>query len=157
LRRKSDGEIADLIRPYLEEIYGSLPGGAWLERLAGAIRDDLVRLEDAVALAEWALDDAFALTAEAEATLAEETARPVLVLLLAELARVVLLDEATAASILDGLRAHFRAQQGWQAKQVYWPIRAALSGHVQGPPLSDMMALLGKERCMRRAAAVLAA
>jgi glutamyl/glutaminyl-tRNA synthetase len=86
---------------------------------------------------------------------AGEPARPVLVHLVAELARVVLLDEATAESILQQLRRHFQNTRTWQARQVYWPIRAALTGAVEGPPLAEIMALLGKEQCLQRAAAVL--
>lgn len=156
LQQMSDAELARLIRPHLEDAYG-LPdaGEGWLERLAGLIRDDMARLDDAVSQTEWALSEAYGFSLEAEDTLEGEGARAVLVRTVAELAHVVLLDEETARRILEGVRRQFAVSHGWEARQVYWPLRAALTGRVRGPALHEIMALLGKARCMERLASVL--
>lgn len=152
LERKSDADLTAMVRPYLEEAYDLTDvNEAWLERLIGLIREEMARLGDAPALAEWALVETFSFSEAAEKVLAGEAARPALVRLVAELAHIVLLDEPTAASILDNLRGQL------EADYVDRPIRAALTGRVEGPPLAEMMALLGKQRCMNRLATILRA
>jgi glutamyl/glutaminyl-tRNA synthetase len=157
LQRLSDGELAGLLKPVMEDSYGPLWGNeAWLETLTGTIRDDLVRLADAVELAEWALSENVEQDAEAREALTSAEARPVLTELVAELAQIVLLDTLTADSILRGMRARWKQRAGWGPRQVYTPIRAALIGAVHGPPVAQIMALLGKERCLERIGAAMA-
>lgn len=158
LQQRSDAQLASLVRPFLEDAYVADDiDDRWLERLVALIRDDMTRLSDAVALSEWALSDNFAFSPQADEALNTEAARPVLVRLVAELAHVVLLDEQTAQSILQNMKRQFAAASGWQARDVYWPVRAALTGSVRGPALHEVMALLGKGRCLERAAAILRA
>jgi glutamyl-tRNA synthetase len=38
----------------------------------------------------------------------------------------------------------------WKTKELFMPVRVAISGRKATPPLFDTMALLGKERCRRR-------
>ncbi|MFW6184712.1 MAG: glutamate--tRNA ligase [Chloroflexota bacterium] len=156
LAQKSNARFAELMRPFLEDAYGDLNvGEQWLVRLAALIRDNVVRLSDVVEAAEWAVSEQFDFTPEAEEELEEASSHPVLVRLVAELASVVLLDEETARRILQGLRRQFSESEGWEASQVYRPVRAALTGRVEGPPLHEIMGLLGKGRCLERAAVIL--
>ena len=155
-QQSSDRALARELHPLLEEAYGALPPNeAWLVQLVGAIRGEMTSLADAVPLAAWALSDDVTLTPAAEAALDMEAAHPVLVQLVAQLSRIVLLDEATAIHILRHLQSHFKQEHGWTSTQVEAPIRAALTGRDDGPPLPPVMALLGRERCMRRIAASL--
>ena len=61
-------------------------------------------------------------------------------------------DEATAQSILQGLRNSFKENEGWKPTAVFHPIRAALTGQTGGPPLAEIMAILGKNRTLQRIA-----
>jgi len=151
LQRKSDADLAAMTRPYLEEVYDLMGvNDAWLERLVALIRPEMARLADAPELAEWALSDTFSFTGAAEDALASKVARPALVRLVAELARIVLLDEPTAAAILENLRRDSDDEEGVEDS-----LRAALTGRVHGPPLPQIMALLGKQRCLNRVATIL--
>lgn len=156
LRQPSDAQLATMVRPFLEDVYSDRQvEDRWLERLVALIRDDMTRLSDVVDRSEWALSDTFAFSPDAERALEAAPTRPVLARLVAELAHVVLLDEHTARSILQSMQQAFADSFNWQAREVYWPIRAALTGRVRGPALHEMMALLGKGRCLERAAAIL--
>lgn len=155
-QKNSDQALTRQLRPLLERAYGTLPPNeAWLTQLVHVIRDEMDSAEDAVPLTAWALGDEPELTAEGTTALESEATGPVLVQLVAELARIVLLDEPTASHILRHLQDHFEAEQGWTATQVQAPIRIALTGQLEGPPLPSVMALLGRERCMRRIATTL--
>lgn len=156
LQQLSEGQLALLVRPYLEEAYPAARiDDRWLQRLVALWREEIVRLSDTVAASEWALDAQFAFKDEAEEALDSAAARPVLVRLIAELAQLVLLDEQTAQHALQSLQRHFEREEQWTAREVYLPIRAALTGRVEGPPLHEIMALLGKDACLQRVAAVL--
>ncbi|MDX1664540.1 MAG: glutamate--tRNA ligase family protein [Candidatus Promineifilaceae bacterium] len=155
INEKSDKALSTLIRPYLADAYGLTDvNEAWLQRLTAVIRPEIVRLADAVHLAEWALADFFTFTPEAEAALEMETTRPALVRLVAELARIVLLDVPTATTILDALKRDLSSPEGSDAR-VEKPIRAALTGRLGSASLAEIMALLGAARCMNRAADIL--
>jgi glutamyl-tRNA synthetase len=155
LRRYSDPALANLLRPFLEDAYGPILNEAWLVRLTAVIRDGLNRLADAVELSRWAFEDDFAYTEEARQTLESDVAGPVLVQLVASLARVVVLDEMTAQALLQDLRAVMKQGYGWEAAPVYHTVRSALTGQSNGPPLAEIMAILGAQRVMQRLAAAL--
>lgn len=155
LRRYSDPSLANLLRPFLEDAYGQILNEAWLVRLAAVIRDGLNRLADAIELSRWAFDEEFAYTEEARQTLESELAGPVLVQLVASLARVVVLDEMTAQALLQDLRTAMKQSYGWNVAPVYHTVRAALTGQTHGPPLAQIMAILGAQRAMQRLAVAL--
>ncbi len=153
MQQHSNEKLAELIRPFLEEMYDELPmQNEWLMRVTAVIRDELNKLEDAVDAAEWAFADNFEVAPNAQETLQNQSARPVLSRLVAELAQVVLLDEATAQSILQGLSHSFEENKGWLPPAISHPIRAALTGQTSGPPLAEIMAILGKNRTLQRIA-----
>jgi glutamyl-tRNA synthetase len=155
LQRYGDVELAGLIRPYLEDYYGPIGNEAWLHRLTAVIRDSLDKLSDAPEAAVWAFEDSFETTAAGREALVSEAAGPVLTQLVASIAQVVVLDEPTAHSIVQHLRQQFETGQGWSARHILQPIRVALIGDVNGPPLHQIMAILGQERCLQRIAAAI--
>src|SRR5690606_7875070 len=61
LQQHSNKRLSEMLRPYLEDAYGSLNvTDEWLERLTASVRDELVRLSDVVPATEWALSATFA-------------------------------------------------------------------------------------------------
>jgi len=153
LQRLSDERLAGLLRPFLEDAYDNLPmSEAWLVGLTAVIRPDIAKLDDAIDLAEWAFVDDFAYSANARAALATPPAHPVILRLITELAALVILEQPTAESILRQMRADLQAAKGWRAPDIFHPIRAALTGHVAGRPLPEIMGIIGKERTLQRLA-----
>ena len=112
----------------------------------------MVKLEDAIDLAEWAFSDDFEMQTDGRTALITQASHPVLVRMVAEVATIVLLDEHTARSILNKLRTDFKAIHGWGAPQIFHPIRAALTGSTSGPPLPEVMSIIGKQRTLQRLA-----
>lgn len=152
----SDKALAKLLRPYLEEAYGHLPSSdAFVEQITALVRAELDKLEDVVEAAEWAFDDTVRQTDLGRDALADPTASEVLTRFVAEVASVVLLDSQTAYHILSGLRSTFKASHGLSASKIYHPIRAALTGSTEGPPLNEIMGIIGKQRTLERSAEAL--
>ena len=54
-----------------------------------------------------------------------------------------------AEAVERGLRG-FLETAGWSAKELFMPVRVALTGRTATPPLFETMEVLGKERCRRR-------
>jgi glutamyl-tRNA synthetase len=68
----------------------------------------------------------------------------------------VLLEESldpimdwTVASVEEAMRSHCE-RHGLEAKQLFMPVRVAVTGRTATPGLFDTMAVLGKEICRRR-------
>ncbi len=139
----SDEALADEVRPFLEEAYGSMPQSEkWLTLLVKAVRGELELLEDVVESAEFAFDHPHPLKAENPAILTH---------FIAELATVVLLDEETGQKILNGMSE----RGGWDHENMTQIVRLALIGKREGAPLPQILAILGKQRSMERAALAL--
>ena len=144
LARLSDADLAKQIKPYLEDYFGPLPPDPrWQNTLAHIIRPALDKLADAPDTAAWALDDAYE---EDEAFLPSADAPALLARLVAELAHIVLLDQNTAVSILNGLEIAF------PHTAVADLLTYTFTGHTQLNDLPAIMALLGKQKCLQRAA-----
>lgn len=140
----SDTQLAEQIRPFLEEVYDYLPAeGNWLPQLASLIRPDLVKLEDAVELAEWAFTDEIA----TQPNLPPES-RPILARLVADIAAVVLLDEQTAVAILNAIPPTSTAT-------IHPIIEAALTGAIKQSPIPKILGIIGKQRALNRLAATI--
>ncbi len=55
----------------------------------------------------------------------------------------------SAATVEAAMRA-FCEKTGWTSKQLFMPVRVAVTGRAATPPLFETMAVLGKEVCRRR-------
>ncbi|MCA9984803.1 MAG: glutamate--tRNA ligase [Anaerolineales bacterium] len=156
LGKLAESELIELVRPYLEDAYGETPaGGAFLPQLVRTIRPGLDKLADAPALAEWAFVRPADFSEAAGKVLRAEPAGPILLQLIARSASLVILDVDSAAGLLHNLRVALSDQYGWRTGQILRPIRAALTGNLEGPPLPEIMGILGQAECLERLAAAL--
>ena len=143
--------LANRIKPYLEEWYGPMPSdNRWLNQLAATIRPYLSHFADAPDMAGWAFQDGWELTTEAETHLTKPEVRPLLVSLVAEVAHIVLLDQATAQTILSALKKRF------EASPVDITILALLTGQTACLfEVSAVMSTLGKAETLYRIGEIL--
>ncbi len=63
--------------------------------------------------------------------------------------------EVFDAESLEGLLRPLAAELGLKTGQLFGTLRVATTGRTAAPPLFQTMAVLGKERCLRRIEAVL--
>ena len=50
----------------------------------------------------------------------------------------------------SGIITELKKTHGFKGKQLFMPIRIALSGQTSGPDLADLATILGKDGCLRR-------
>ena len=150
VREKSPEELAEKIKPYLVK--------------AGLI-DDSYDHDDLVLLAEtWqsAIDkysDAAKLASnmfkapadmdwedEAKEALESEDAKTLVDAFIAKLDEIDSFDQEFVKSVMKTLQK----ETGIKGKNLWFPIRAALTGSVHGPDLSNVMLLVGKDKIKER-------
>jgi glutamyl-tRNA synthetase len=130
---------------------------AWLAELIAIVRDEIIVLNDVVAATQWAFQTPTSWEGEVREALASAPAIPVLERFHAALSGLSDDPSQEAAQVmLRDLRAHFKAENGWNGRAVMFPLRAALTGSLAGPHLADVVALLGREACLSRIGGALA-
>ncbi|UVI29838.1 glutamate--tRNA ligase [Paenibacillus spongiae] len=149
--------LLDLCLPHLQKA-GRLPeeldesGRAWAGALAALYQDKLRAASDIVPLTE--------LFFQAEVTEVEEEAKLVLAeeQVPAVLGAFADLVKAMESFEVEGIKSAVKAVQqatGCKGKQLFMPIRAALTGQTHGPDLNQTIALLGKEKVLERLQALI--
>lgn len=154
IQRLSHKELAQHLSPFLESNYPIPESRHWLESLTANLRHNLTTLSDVVPAALWAFEPAKELTAEGLDALERPQSKVVLMTLIAEIAQLVVLDLPTAEQLIAHLRGYF-LERGWNGRYVLSPIRSALIGHVSGPAIPQLLAILGKEETLQRLATAL--
>lgn len=119
----------------------------WLKRVVATAHEQVsygAQIPEAVSM--YFSDEFGFETPEAEAVLHEESVPTVM---------AALKDKLAAAEVIDGpaMKVIFKSIQKENklgGKQVFMPIRVALTGNQHGPELVEMFPLLGKERAWQR-------
>lgn len=153
LARLTLGELVDHVLSYLRAAYPEderLNRRDWVSLLVETVRDGLTTLQDIVPFTQFAFTPPTAFVGETKAALEAPSAALVLNEFFTALPThdQISLDDALA--LLKNLNQHFKQQHGWSGKQVYVPLRAALIGEVHGPPVANVIALLGISECRSR-------
>ncbi len=147
LKKKITSELAEMLKPYLaaSEWEGAIKelGEFRYGLLVEAVRDHLVCLSDITRNIDVFFREAV-YEEEALQALAGESVLNVL-----ETIREELPDCTQPPEVKDFLKAAIK-QLKLKAKDVYMPLRSALSGQTHGPELPYLMCVWGREECLRR-------
>lgn len=120
---------------------------AWLKRVVATAQDHVDFAAQIPPAVEMYFNDEFAFeNEEAEAVLKAETVPTVISMLLEEIAAAQDLDGAAVKAIFKKIQKATKLK----GKDVFMPIRVALTGNQHGPELAGMIPLLGVERSAAR-------
>jgi nondiscriminating glutamyl-tRNA synthetase len=140
-------KLTELLLPFISEAgYDvDLMNRGWLHQVVEALRDNLVTLADIGSYLDIFIDDRYSISDEARAILGEDAVAVV----------KVLREELEQRNLpeLDfyhDLIRSVRRKTGLKAKNLFLPIRAAVTGRISGPELEKVFAILGKESIARR-------
>ncbi|WP_166246035.1 glutamate--tRNA ligase [Paenibacillus turpanensis] len=149
--------VVDLALPHLQKA-GRLPEAlseeqrAWATELIALHQEKLSYAAEIVPLTELFFRADLVLEEEAATVLGEEQVPTVLASFRAQV-------EAAAELTPEAVGAMLKAVQketGFKGKQLFMPVRAALTGQTHGPDLNRTVALLGKQQVLDRLTARLA-
>jgi len=149
MKRLSSTDLSALALPFLRAVYGDHPllSEPHLSLLIDTIRDDIVTVGDVPDIARFAfVEPDFSSLAPA---LRDELHLPTSILVLNTLRDSLPTGDLTVDGA-DALIKSIRNTHKLGGKQVFHPIRVALTGTEKGPHLSNILALLGPERCRQR-------
>jgi nondiscriminating glutamyl-tRNA synthetase len=126
---------------------------AWLKRVVATAQEHVAYAAQIPACVEMYFNDEFDFeNEEAAAVLKAETVPDVIRTLLEELPKVESLDNAAVKALFKQIQKATKLK----GKDVFMPIRVALTGNQHGPELAAMVPLLGVERTAKRVKASLA-
>jgi nondiscriminating glutamyl-tRNA synthetase len=139
-------ELAELLIPFIREAgYDiDLMDRGWLHQVVEALRDNLVTLADIGLYLDIFFDDRYQISDEARAILRDGAA--VVNVLHEELEQNTIADRDFYRNLINSVRR----KTGLRAKDLFLPIRAALTGRTSGPELEQVFVILGKESILRR-------
>lgn len=142
--KKADLEtLLDLTQPFLEA------AGRWTDKAADMValyQPQLTAAEDVVPLTDLFFADFPSLSEEAAAVLAGETVPVVLSAFRQKLAD--LSEETFQVENISPLIKEVQKETGVKGKNLFMPIRVAVSGEMHGPDLPNTIFLLGKEKAL---------
>lgn len=156
LKSRSAAELLPLARRFLEPAVADWPTPAddvWMTEFIALYKDQVSCLSELPVVGNVLVNDAAPLEADAAETLQNEQAVAVL---------GVFLERARSWMNWtgDGMKALLKDVQsatGKKGKELFFPVRAAITGRLHGPDLNRSLALLGQTRVLDRLERVLAA
>ncbi len=148
IREKDEGQLSDILSPYLEKagIQKGQIDPRWLNEISGILKENLVILSQAEGYLGIFFDEKFSVEEGARTVLLDPKNRETLrtTLTLFEQLSEFRSDEGAA------LLAQLENETGRKGKDLYAPLRAAITGKTRGPELVKTLPVLGKERILRR-------
>lgn len=123
----------------------------WLKLLLETVRESLSRIEEVPEKTAFLFGNLEVTEEEAKEQLASDQIGDLLGALKEELDSVDQVDQEFAKTVMKRIQK----KTGIKGKGLYMPTRAALTGNVHGPELSNIMELLGKEKMLERIEQVL--
>jgi nondiscriminating glutamyl-tRNA synthetase len=148
IRNYDVDRLTELLLPFIKEAGydSSLPDRRWLRQVVDALKDNLVTLADFGGYLDIFVDEKYHISEEATAILKGKTAAAVLKVLRQMLNQNKISDENFYSALINSVRK----ETGLKAKELYMPIRAAITGRTSGPELKKIFSILGKESILRR-------
>ena len=118
----------------------------WLKQIVETVKDELTALADIGEHVALFFDSRYRMTSEAKQVLDSAGAKKVV------LAFGEYLDTAAGLplEIYAAAIKHARESSGIKGRDLFMPVRAALTGKVKGPELEKVFAILGKESAVKR-------
>jgi nondiscriminating glutamyl-tRNA synthetase len=148
IREKEEGRLSEILIPYLQTagIRVDQIDRQWLKQISGVLKENLIVLSQVDDYLGIFFDEKFFFEEGAKPILQDpinrETLRSVLSLL--EESSEIKSDEQTS------LLTQLEKRTGRKGKDLYAPLRAAVTGKIKGPELVKTLPLLGKERIIKR-------
>ncbi len=148
LRDLSPEGMLAAVKPYIKHagMLSDRVPDQWLKKALLTVRDNLHTCTDAVHAMKPYLVEPPEMEDGARSMLSREKGRAVVQAFLKKLDSLEDLDEEAFRAIMQSTAA----EAGVSGKDLYMPVRAAVSGSLAGPELPGMLSVLGRERVKKR-------
>ena len=147
--RESDVEsLTELLQPFIKKAgYDlNLMDSEWVHQVVDAVKDNIVTLTEIDDYLDIFVDEKYRITEEAAEILRGNTTAAVL----KALHEVLTQNEISRENFYSTLINSVRGKTGLKAKNLFMPLRAAITGRTSGPELEKIFSILGRESILRR-------
>jgi glutamyl-tRNA synthetase len=152
LKSRPLAQLADEVVPYIEAKGYAVPQDkAWLQKMIRTLQERAKTLAELVDSAGYYLTDDISRDEKAAKKFLTPDIAPPLNSLIEKLAALNEFSEATIEHEFTAVLEQYRLSMG----QLAQPVRVALTGSTVSPGIHDVIAVLGKERTLRRLRAAL--
>ncbi|KAA3618115.1 MAG: glutamate--tRNA ligase [Calditrichaeota bacterium] len=146
IRALDIAELTDLCLPYLQSAGYRLPERAVLEQIVSLVQENLERLKDSIEKLEFVFAEKVRpATPEAVQMIEKESTQKVFWSFLRQVEKVEKLDFAQFRKIMKTVSV----ETGVMGKDLWMPVRVALTGQIHGPELPKVVDIFGKKRCKK--------
>ena len=148
IRQYPPDALLDLARPFLEaDGYGvESIDRTWLAAAIASVQGDMKKLSDAGKVIGIFFDDRFEISDEARRVLESGKARDVLTAL-----RLGIMLDDDGEGMYSRVSRSVRERTGLKGKDLFMPVRAAVTGRTKGPELDKIFSILGRDSLLKRA------
>jgi nondiscriminating glutamyl-tRNA synthetase len=139
--------VTERALPYLQSLDLSAYTSRQVEEIVASVRDGLAKLSDILAATRFYFEQELPIDEEVKkSVLSNGSSHKVLNNTLNSLSSFPWGDHRGCKSVVDNMGKEL----GLKGKELYWPLRVALSGKVQGPDLGSIISILGAKRVQTR-------
>ncbi len=147
IRKVSNEELLILVKPFLESEGYSLEklDHEWLISVISSVQGELRRLDQAGSSISIFFDDRFSIDDEAARLLENGNALTVIAAL-----QEFLLEAEDSSDLYKTSVSALRKRTGASGRDLFMPLRAAVTGRTKGPELEKIFAILGRQSILNR-------
>ena len=147
IREKGDGQLSEILIPYLQKagIQSDQINPQRLDQISGILKENLVILSQVEEYFGIFFNEKFSFEDGARAVLRDPKNRETLCSILSTLE-----ESSEPGSGEEALLIQLEKRTGRKGKELFAPLRAAVTGKTKGPELAKTLPLLGKERIITR-------
>ncbi|HON57999.1 MAG TPA: glutamate--tRNA ligase [Smithella sp.] len=148
IRKCPSDVLLEKMKPFLKKFDLELNAvtSEWLINVISLIKHELTTLSEVADHIDIFFDDQYQITTEAKMYLENEPARMVI----REFSRYLQNAQGEESDIYASAIKHCRDITKKKGKELFMPIRAALTGRLYGPELDRLFVILGKETALKR-------
>ncbi|MBI3737326.1 hypothetical protein HY256_12540, partial [Candidatus Sumerlaeota bacterium] len=136
-------ELVEHLKPYIS---GSLAELSSLRSLVELVRDEIAKLSDFERLAKPILDS----PSYADDILKDESLKNAKAVIATMAEVLTAMTDPLDRELIKAKIKEAGKSAGVKGKELFMPIRAALTGSLHGPALDGVIAVLGREECLNR-------
>lgn len=148
IRNCKTENLVERLKPFLEQAGYKIAAidAKWLHDVVELVKTELTTLADIGSHIDMFCDDKYEITAEAKQILEKESAGQVVNTFCEYLKNV----EGNFQENYVAAIKYAKEKTGAKGKELFMPIRAAITGKVHGPELDKVFAILGKDTALKR-------
>ena len=149
IRNSKTEDLVEELKPFMEQSFlkSEIMSSEWFKQIIELVKTDLITLAEIENHIDIFFEDKYKITVKAEKILRNDTSLMVLKAFAEYLNNH---NDDVPQSLYTSAIKYVKEKTGAKGKELFMPIRAALTGKVHGPELDKVFVVLGKDTALKR-------